>query len=315
MANYDITFLGKKAKEMGFIRDTLEKVARLVDILDYFNTNPSLKDNLALKGGTAINLTIFKLPRLSVDIDLDYIINNSKEEMFNSRKIINHTIEKFMGSEGYTLSSKSKETHSLDSFVYSYSGTSGNKDNIKIEVNYSLRSHILEVEERTVITEHFSNEYKIKTLNIIEIYASKINAMLNRAAARDLYDVNNMIKYKIFDKTEQEIIKKCIIFYAAISDKNINKIFNNEAIELITKNNIKRELLPVLKTKDDFELEPAKKLVKEYMSELMVLSKKEKKFLNRFKNGEYIPELLFEDEKIINRIKAHPMALWKLRKR
>lgn len=73
--------------------------------------------------------------------------------------------------------------------------------------------------------------------------------------------------------------------------------------------------MPVLKTKDDFELEPAKKLVKEYMSELMVLSKKEKKFLNRFENGEYIPELLFEDEKIINRIKAHPMALWKLRKR
>ena len=315
MANYDITFLGKKAKEMGFIRDTLEKVARLVDILDYFNTNPIFKDNLALKGGTAINLTIFNLPRLSVDIDLDYRINNSKEEMFSSRKIINSTIEKFMVSEGYTLSSKSKETHSLDSFVYSYNGTSGNKDNIKIEINYSLRSHILEVEERTVITEHFSNDFKIKTLNIIEIYASKINAMINRAAARDLYDVNNMIKYGIFEKVEQEILKKCIIFYAVISDKNINKTFSSEAIDLITKNNIKRELVPVLKTKDDFELEPAKKLVKEYMSELIVLSKKEKSFLNRFEDGEYIPELLFEDEKIVNRIKNHPMALWKTRKR
>ena len=315
MANYDIVYLGKKAKEMGFVRDTLEKVTRLVDILDYLNTNPILKDNLALKGGTAINLTIFNLPRLSVDIDLDYRINNSKEEMFSSRKIINSTIEKFMVSEGYTLSSKSKETHSLDSFVYSYNGTSGNKDNIKIEINYSLRSHILEVEERTVITEHFSNDFKIKTLNIIEIYASKINAMINRAAARDLYDVNNMIKYGIFEKVEQEILKKCIIFYAVISDKNINKTFSSEAIDLITKNNIKRELVPVLKTKDDFELEPAKKLVKEYMSELIVLSKKEKSFLNRFEDGEYIPELLFEDEKIVNRIKNHPMALWKTRKR
>jgi len=315
LANYDIVYLGKKAKEMGFVRDTLEKVTRLVDILDYLNTNPILKDNLALKGGTAINLTIFNLPRLSVDIDLDYRINNSKEEMFSSRKIINSTIEKFMVSEGYTLSSKSKETHSLDSFVYSYNGTSGNKDNIKIEINYSLRSHILEVEERTVITEHFSNDFKIKTLNIIEIYASKINAMINRAAARDLYDVNNMIKYGIFEKVEQEILKKCIIFYAVISDKNINKTFSSEAIDLITKNNIKRELVPVLKTKDDFELEPAKKLVKEYMSELIVLSKKEKSFLNRFEDGEYIPELLFEDEKIVNRIKNHPMALWKTRKR
>ena len=38
---------------MGFIKDTLEKVYRLADILQYFNTNPILKDNLALKGGTA----------------------------------------------------------------------------------------------------------------------------------------------------------------------------------------------------------------------------------------------------------------------
>jgi predicted nucleotidyltransferase component of viral defense system len=37
--------------------------------LEYLNTNPILKETLALKGGTAINLTIFNLPRLSVDID------------------------------------------------------------------------------------------------------------------------------------------------------------------------------------------------------------------------------------------------------
>ena len=47
--SYDITYLGKKAEELGFIRDTLEKVTRLSDILEYFNTNPILKDNLALK--------------------------------------------------------------------------------------------------------------------------------------------------------------------------------------------------------------------------------------------------------------------------
>lgn len=69
MSNYDVTYLENKAKELGFVRDTLEKVTRLTDILEYINTNPILKDSLALKGGTAINLTIFNLPRLSVDID------------------------------------------------------------------------------------------------------------------------------------------------------------------------------------------------------------------------------------------------------
>jgi hypothetical protein len=60
-------------------------------------------------------------------------------------------------------------------------------------------------------------------------------------------------------------------------------------------------------------LEPAKNLVKEYISDLMVLTKEEKEFLNKFESGEYIPELLFQDEKIIERVRNHPMALWKTR--
>ena len=54
------------------MRDTFEKVYRLTRILQYINSNPIMKDCLALKGGTGINLTVFNLPRLSVDIDIDY---------------------------------------------------------------------------------------------------------------------------------------------------------------------------------------------------------------------------------------------------
>lgn len=64
---YDKVFLGNKAKELGFNRDTLEKVSRLYDVLRFINTMPLLKDNLALKGGTAINFTMLELPRLSLD--------------------------------------------------------------------------------------------------------------------------------------------------------------------------------------------------------------------------------------------------------
>lgn len=313
MSNYDIIYLGKKAEELGFVRDTLEKVTRLADVLEYLNTNPVLKDSLALKGGTAINLTIFNLPRLSVDIDMDYLITNSREEMLESREVINSTIDRYMLSQGYTMNPKTKNPHSLDSWVYDYQGTSGNKDNIKIEINYSLRSHVLEAEERPIITEHFSGEYKVKSLAPIEIYGSKLNALLSRAAARDLYDARNMIHFGLFDESEEELLKKCVIFYAAISAKDINKTFDTKAIDSITKRKIKTDLLPVIKRRDDFDLEPAKKLVKEYISDLMVLKKEEKEFLDRFEGGEYIPELLFEDEKILGRIKNHPMAIWKTR--
>lgn len=69
----------KIAKETNFIKDNVEKVMRLADILEFVFTS-KWKGKLALKGGTAINLFYRELPRLSVDIDLDYI-GDTKEEM------------------------------------------------------------------------------------------------------------------------------------------------------------------------------------------------------------------------------------------
>lgn len=74
----------KIAKETNFIKDNVEKVMRLADILEFVFTS-KWKDKLALKGGTAINLFYRELPRLSVDIDLDYI-GDTKEEMEKIRK-------------------------------------------------------------------------------------------------------------------------------------------------------------------------------------------------------------------------------------
>ena len=107
--------------------------------------------------------------------------------------------------------------------------------------------------------------------------------------------------------------KADVVFYAAISAKDINKTFDTRAIDSISKRKIKTDLLPVIKRKDDFDLESARKLIKEYISDLMALTKDEKEFLERFASGEYIPELLFEDKEILDRIKNHPMAIWKTR--
>ena len=311
LSNYNKVDLGRKAEKMGFIRDTLEKVLRIADILEYFNANPLLKESLALKGGTAINLTIFNLPRLSVDIDLDYLKTNSRDEMFKDRENINNVIDRFMISQGYKKSPKSKTPHSLDSWVYKYTNAGRNPDNIKLEINYSLRSHILCAKERPIITEYFSSDYQIKSLSPIEIYASKINALLNRAAARDLYDIRNMIKFVLFDEKEEVLLKKGVIFYAAISSKKINKKFDANAIDSITKHKIRTDLLPVIRKNNNFDLNSAKKIVKEYIDDLMILRKNEIEFLDRFANNEYAPELLFNDQEILARIEAHPMALWK----
>jgi len=59
MSEYNRAILSKQAAELGFIRDTFEKVSRLADLLSFFEHDPVLSRYLALKGGTAINLIIY----------------------------------------------------------------------------------------------------------------------------------------------------------------------------------------------------------------------------------------------------------------
>lgn len=312
---YDKSYFEMKVSETGFIRDNLEKVYRLVDILEYLNTNPLHKESLALKGGTAINLTAFNMPRLSVDIDLDFCINTTREGMLESRNAINNDLIQYLHTQGYTLDTKKgKNPHSLDSWVFWYINSVGNKDNIKVEINYSLRSHILPIEDIKISTDLIDREILIKVLSPLELFGTKLNALINRAAARDLYDIDNMIYYGIFDESQLNMLKKCFLFYYAVgSGKEFNPNIDISKIENLNRKEIKQSLLPMLRRSDLFELEISKKRVINFISDLLILEDSEREFLTRFDTKEYLPELLFKDFEIISRIKDHPMALWKIR--
>ena len=65
--------LSSEAEGTGFRAEVLEKVIHLLNLLETLHKHPFLKNRLALKGGTALNLFLFDVPRLSVDIDLNYV--------------------------------------------------------------------------------------------------------------------------------------------------------------------------------------------------------------------------------------------------
>ena len=101
MPQYNRNDLEIAARNQHFTRDTFEKVLRLKTILDWMNAHEFLKTHLILKGGTAINLTVFDLPRLSVDIDMDFVPNLPREDMLQTRETISGIIKAYMNSEGY----------------------------------------------------------------------------------------------------------------------------------------------------------------------------------------------------------------------
>ena len=314
MSSYSKTDLDRIAKESGFIRDNLEKVIRLVDILEHFNANPLLLESVALKGGTAINLTVFDLPRLSVDIDLDFIKKCNKDEMLKSREAINTEILNYMFVQGYTLNPNTKNPHSLDSWAFYYQNAGGNKDNIKIEINYSMRNHVYPL-VKTKANVSFLPSFEIQVLASLELFGSKIKALIERTAARDLYDVYNMVSHSIFSEYQLINLRKVVLFYLAVGGSNPPKTEykNFEAIDKLKFSQIRANLIPVLRKSEHFDFETAKTEVKKFLSQLLVFTDNEKLFVEEFNSQKYRPKLLFENQEIIKSIQNHPMAIWKTR--
>ena len=146
------------------------------------------------------------------------------------------------------------------------------------------RCHILPAIE-THVSIPFLSDVKVRSLSPVELFATKINALIGRSAARDIYDVYNMVKHQLFVSDEEKtLLRKATVFY-------------------------------LLRRSEHFDFEKAKTEVKDFLSKLLVLTESEKEYVREFNDKKYIPELLFEDKEMVNRIKFHPMALWKTRSR
>jgi len=305
--------LDRLASETNFIRDNLEKALRLCNILEYFGENPLLLKSLALKGGTAINLMVFDLPRLSVDIDLDFAIPCNREEMLAIRRKINREIITYMSTQGYILSPGTKNPHSLDSLNFDIVLIVNNKDNIKIEVNYSLRNHIFPLVMSSTSV-NFLPMVTIQVLSPVELFGSKIKALIERSAPRDLYDVHRMLTMKIFHEPDFEMLRKTVLFYLAVGDsKKLEENYSFESIKKLKFSHIRSTLLPVLRKNEHFDFENAKEEIINFLQSLLIFTSDEKNFIREFNNNHYCPELLFDDPLIIERIKHHPMAKWKIK--
>jgi hypothetical protein len=268
---------------------------------------------LALKGGTAINLTVFNLPRLSVDLDLDFAVNLTRDETRRKRDRISELLDLYMTAEGYAKKAKSKRAYILDSFVYSYTNAAGNSDNIKVEINYSLRAHALPACDIAVRTSEVFVPFPVRVVAPVEIFASKIVALADRGAARDLYDLNNMIFYGLFDEPDITLLRKCAVFYLAVAGDVAARGFGSERIAEITPHKIKTDLYPMIRNAERFDLQAARERVTAFLNEHMSLSDNETAFLQRFAAGSYEPELLFNDDEILRRVENHPMAAWRIR--
>jgi hypothetical protein len=176
-------------------------VIRLIDILDAFGADTLIGPRVALKGGTALNVFHSDLDRLSVDIDVNYVGVIEKERMDADRPGLEDRIERLMESKGYAARREPSE-HAGGKWIYRYASALGGAGTIEIDINYLFRGPLYGVDHMSSAPIGMYRATNVPVLDIHEIVAGKMVALVTRRAARDLFDAHRIIAMPDLDWTK-----------------------------------------------------------------------------------------------------------------
>jgi len=253
----------------------------------------------AMKGGTAINLFVQELPRLSVDIDVVYVPHDQPREMALSEiarelTAVRSRLEQIGLDAEVTTTAVGDETK-----IFVRRG----RDQVKIEINHVFRGTVLPPETRPLVKaarDLFTVGLSVPTLAVPELYGSKLVAALDRQHPRDFFDVLGMFQTDRFNSATVE----CFIAYLAghnrpvhevlfSRDQSMDAAFDNEFLGM--------ERIPVSLT----EIKAARDRLRHELR--LALTDAQKRFLLSLVSGEPEWELLS-----IPHLAQLPAVKWKV---
>jgi predicted nucleotidyltransferase component of viral defense system len=308
-----------EAASSGFRSEILEKVFHLLALLTGIGKHPFLKERVVLKGGTALNLFLFDLPRLSVDIDLNYVGSVDPGKMKAERPDLLKAIEAVCKREGLTIEYVKNDKYAATTFHLRYKSPLGRGGNLKIDLLYMYRIALWPITKRKSVPIGSQSQIEFPVLDIHELAGGKLKALLSRKASRDLFDAHFLFSEGNLD---QDKLRLAFVLYGAMamSDKDWREVKTTDID--FTKKDLDDELIPVLRLDSSKKLgnrmEWAQKLVletREFVARLLPFTEPEKEFLDRLiDHGEIDPLLLTRDEEMAQRISQHPNLRWQVMK-
>jgi len=200
---------GEYRKQVALLLDVLPEVAR--------------EDCFAMHGGTAINLFVRDMPRLSVDIDLTFVPIADRDSSFETINRALTTIEKRVEKvqPGVRTQHQEKELK----LQVSLRGVQ-----IKLEVNQINRGCLSEPVELILCgkaQEMFDAFVSIKVVSESQLFGGKIIAALDRQHPRDLFDVKPMLQGGSLPRG----IEQGLVFCLLSSKRPINELLNPRRID------------------------------------------------------------------------------------
>ena len=171
-----------------------DQVNLLLRVLPYV----AHEEVFALKGGTAINLFVRNMPRLSVDIALNYLpLDDRPAAMKGIAEGLSHIRER-IGNAGLGVTA---QLHQQSGGKEAKLICQSHSAQVKIEVNTIIRGHIFPTRPMD-ITEAVESEFsKFVTMKVVahaELFGGKICAALDRQHPRDIFDIHQLFEYEGF---------------------------------------------------------------------------------------------------------------------
>ncbi len=305
--------LATVAELTGFRPDMIEKAAHLLHLLNALRSHPFVKGKLALKGGTALNLFFFNIPRLSVDIDLNYVGTENRAAMLEERPKLEQAVQAVFSREEFTVR-RMPEDHAGGKWSLRFPSASGRTGNLDVDINFMFRIPlwpITEMDSRKLGDWQALNQ---PILDIHEIAAGKLTALLSRRQVRDLFDCHRILQVGNLDL---ERLRIAFVAYGAMNRKDWRTIsiddMNFEPEEF------SRQLVPILRINDRENLENSSEYGSNLVAEcrrmltaILPFTDAELDFLDLLLDkGEIAPDLLTDDPSLQDRLGRHPLLAWK----
>lgn len=307
--------LAAEAQVTGFRPDVLEKVAHLLGLLDALRSHPFLAGKLVLKGGTALNLFIFDVPRLSVDIDLNYVGSEGLDGMLADRPKVEQAVHAVFSREGFTVR-RMPEEHAGGKWSLRHENVSGRTGNLEVDINFMLRVPLWPV---SISDSHPVGSWQATDIPVLdrhELAAGKLAALLARRQARDLFDSNRILRMAGLDANRLRI---GFVVYGAMNRKDWRTVSVDD-VDFDAKE-LARQLLPTLRADaaavKTESAEAGTRLARECregLSAVLPLTDSERSFLDLLLDRGIIDAtLLTDDESLQRRIQCQPLLEWKAR--
>lgn len=187
--------LERIAVETGHQPGTLEKVLRLLDLLQEIADDELLGSRLALKGGTALNVFHFNLDRLSVDIDVNYVGALDRETMLAERPDVEAAIGRTLAVRGYRVRRQPVE-HAGGKWLATHPSAMGGQGTLEIDLNYMMRQPLFGLAKTDSVHLGGRQASGVQVIDRHELAAGKLVALLDRRAGRDLFDARRLFSWK-----------------------------------------------------------------------------------------------------------------------